>query len=1053
MLCFLKKCLPILLLAITGSYFATAQDKVVTGVVRTADTKEPVAGVTVGIKGTNNKNTATNEKGEFTITVPSNETVLRFSSIGFVFQEFMIGERRTFDVSLEKETRKMEDVVVVGYGSKKRANVLGSVGTVNPKEIEDLPVANLATALVNKVPGISISQTSGKPGSTTNLRIRNPVTFGTTGSINPLYVIDGIAYNDPDGKTFFDNLDATMVESISFLKDAAASVYGSRGANGVVLVTTKKGKPGKPRISYTGGYGISEAGYMPQTLSSYEHAQALNNKYLSRPAWNSLVYAADEMEYLKTHNYNWLEEVWQSSHLQRHAINISGGSDRITFFGGANYYDETGNLQDLFAKRYGLRLGTSAKITDNLTAEVTFNTDNATQDRPTPKGIAAFAGINSDQNDEMNATIGALMLIPRWVPLYIDGKPLYTSAPAWHPLEVQNTNTYARTKSNGQSVTASLNYKVPFVDGLSFRVNYGQNTRTVLGKEYYVTYNLYDFQRTNTSPLTATGVTKQAVVFTNIPTTSNPIRSIKNGNSLRNATDQARSYQFNQSINYKKSFGKHDLDVLLLAEQSESESESYFTSVEGQVIPGVDELWGFTSDKSLWDHASSATETGRASYLGRLNYSFNDRYLLEASMRADASPNFPAGSRWGYFPSVAVGWKISEEEFFKGVHFVDNLKIRFQVGATGSDAVANYQYYERYTQTTGMLFGSVNTNGLNNNRIPNPNITWEKALYKNLGLDGTMLNQKLNFSLDYYHRHNTDMLQTPSSSVPTTLGVAIADQNYAEMKAWGFEGSINYNGRIGKDFTFNVQTNLGWADNKVLQKYYAAASDTGWKYPIGRRTDNGIEGYQATKIFRSQQEVDDFYAKHAGWLINGDSLRVGYLNFEDINGDGRITELDKTRIAPRSGSVFGFGFNLGFGWKGLRLSVNTSLSIGGTRVYDNSARRPPTENQSALSFWNDTWSPTNVNAKYPVINSPLLSEVSSFWIVNGTTMRINNAQLSYNLPQVLKTKYKLPEMRVFVVGTNLWTIINPLDYKDPSSNVAVDYPALRTYTFGLNITL
>lgn len=1054
MLNLFKKCLPIMMLAIIGCFTATAQERVVTGVVRSAETKEPVAGVTVSIKGSSTKMTATNDKGEFTINVPSPETVLRFSSVGFLFQEFMVGDRNTFDVVLAKETRSMEDIVVVGYGVKKRANVLGSVGTVNPKEIEDLPVANLATALVNKVPGVSITPTSGKPGSTTNLRIRNPVTFGTTGSINPLYVIDGIAYNDPDGKVFFDNLDASMIESISFLKDAAASVYGARGANGVVLITTKRGRPGKPRVTYTGSYGVSDAANIPQTLSSYEHAQALNNKYLARSAdWGSLLYTKEEMEYLKTHNYNWLDEVWQHSNLQRHVVNVSGGSERITFFGGANYYNENGNLKDLLAKRYGFRLGTNAKVTDNLTLDVSFSLDNSWQDRPTPKGISSFAGQNSDQNDEMNATIGALMLIPRWVPLYIDGKPVYTSAPGWHPLEVQNTNTYARTKSNGQSVTASLNYKIPFVDGLSFRVNYGQNTRTVLGKEYYVSYNLYDFQRTSTTPLSASGVTRQAVMFTNVPTASNPVRSIKNGNSLREATDQAKSYQLNESINYRKSFGKHDVDLLLLAEQSESTTESFFTSVEGQVIPDVDELWGFTTDRAFWDHASSGSETGRASYLGRLNYSFNDRYLLEASLRADASPNFPPGSRWGYFPSVAVGWKISEEDFFRSVRFVDNLKLRVQVGATGSDAVANYQYYERYTQTTGMVFGNVNTNGLNNNRIPNPDITWEKAKYTNIGMDGTMLKQRFNFSLDYYMRHNTDMLQTPSSSVPTTLGVQIADQNYAEIKAWGFEGSLTYNGNIGKEVKFSIQTNMGWTDNKVLRKFFNAASDTGWKYPIGRRTDNGIEGYKATKIFRTQEEVDDFNSKHPGWTIDGQPLRVGNLNFEDINGDGKITSDDKTRIAPRSGSLFGLGFNVGLQWRSFRLSVNSSLSLGGSRVYDNTARRPPTENQGALNFWKDTWAPENPNARYPVISSPLISDVSSFWVVSGTSWRINNAQLSYTLPASLKTKYRIPELRVFAVGTNLWNIINHQSYKDLGSNVAVDYPVLRTYTFGLNVTL
>jgi TonB-dependent starch-binding outer membrane protein SusC len=1040
-----------LLLFCCSAFFALAQEKTITGKV-VSDDGPPLSGVSVSSKGAT-KSVVTDSEGKFTITVTGNDAILFVSHVGFLSKDVNVGTNNNINITLFKSDKAMDDVVVIGYGAKKRANVLGSVGTVNPKEIEDLPVANLATALVNKVPGVSISQSSGKPGSSTSLRIRNPTTFGTTGSINPLYVIDGIAYNEPEGKEFFDNMDATMVESISFLKDAAASIYGSRGANGVVLITTKKGRPGKPRVSYTGSYGLSMATDLPEILSAYDHATLLNNKYSSRSDWNQFKYTTEEMEYLKTHNYDWLDAVWENGTMNRHTVNVTGGSDKISFFAGANYLKETGNLQDLYATRYGFRIGMNAKITENLSADISFSNDNAIQDRPTPKGISAFAGQNSDQNDEMNATIGALMLIPKWVPMYIDGQPVFTTAPGWHPREVQNTNTYSRTNSRGQNITASLNYKIPMIDGLSFRVSYGQNSRNSLGKEYYVSYNLYDFQRINYSPLSGSGVTKQAVIFTNQPTASNPVRAIRNGNSLRTSSDMAKSYQFNQSLNYQKTIGKHSLDVLVLAEQSESSTEGFFSSVEGQVIPGVDELWGFTSDKTAWDHASSSTETGRASYLGRLNYSFDDKYLLEGVLRADASPNFPPGSRWGYFPSIAVGWKVSQEEFFiNHVPFINDLKIRFQVGLTGSDAVANYQYYERYTQTTGMLFGSTMTNGLNNNRIPNPNITWEKALYKNLGFDGTFFNRKFNFAIDLYHRHNTDMLQSSSSTVPTTLGVAIADQNYAEMKSWGVEGALGYNGKITRDLTYSVQVNAGWADNKVLQKFYGAA-DTGWKNPIGRRTDNGIEGLTATGIFRTQEEVDDFMAKNPGWTIDGQVPRVGFMNFQDVDGDGRITATDRARIAPRSGSIFGAGFNLGLAWKGLKFSVNTSLSIGGSRLYDNSARRPPTENQSALSLWKDSWSPENPNAKYPVIYAPYASEASTMWMVNGTLMRINNMQLSYALPATLSSKLKIPEFRAFLVATNIGDIINNQPYKSSFSNVAVDYPALRTITLGVNVSL
>lgn len=1033
------------------SLLAFAQDKSVTGRVTDLKTGNPMGNVSVRVKN-GTQTTRTDSSGLFTINVPSEESILSFSHVGYSIYETKAGSSGSLSIAMNSTESQMDDVIVVGYGTKKRANVLGSVGSMNPKEIEDIPFTNLSTGLVNKVPGVSVNQTSGKPGATTNLRIRNPTTFGNSGSVEPLYVIDGIAYNNPEGKEFFDNLDATMVDNISFLKDAAASVYGARGANGVILVTTKKGKPGRPRVSYSGSYGVSDAVNVPQTLTAYEHVSLLNNKYRANPTWNTFVYDQSELDYAKGLKNSWFDDTWEASSIQRHTVNISGGSDKITFFGGANYLKETGNLQDLYANKYGFRIGATAKITNELTADISFSNDNSILDRPTPKGITSFAGQSSDQTDQMNATMAALLLIPKWVPMYVDGKPVYTTAPQWHPKELQNTNSYARTNSRGNNITASMNYKVPFIEGLSLRVSYGQNSRTSLGKEYYVSYNLYDFERTGTS-VYPSSPGKQRIIYTNTPTATNSVRSIKNGNSLRMSNDNSKSYQFNQAINYQRTFGKHDIDVLVLAEQSESSAEGFFSSVEGQVIPGVDELWGFTQDRTFYDHASSRSEIGRASYLGRLNYAFMDRYLLEGSFRADASPNFPPGSRWGYFPSVAVGWKISQENFFRNITFVDDLKLRMQVGLTGSDAVRNYQYLERYTQTTGMLFGNTMTNGLNPNAIPNPDITWEKALYTNFGIDGSFLKGKFNASIDVYRRYNTDMLETPTSTVPSTFGATIADRNYSRMKSWGVEGALGYNGKISKDFGFNVQVNFGWTDNKVLRRYYNVNSDTGYKNPIGVRTDRGIEGYIATGILRTQADVDALLAKYPNWRIDGQVPQVGFMNYQDLNGDGVITDADRTRIAERSGNIFGIGLNLGFSWKGLRLSVNSSLGIGGKRSYDNSARRAPTESQNGLSIWKDSWSPENPNAKYPVINSPLIGDISTFWLTDATTWRINNAQLSYSLPAALKTRYKIPEMRLFVVATNLGAIINPQPYKDVNANIAIDYPTLRTVTFGANISL
>lgn len=1052
----ITKGLACLLLLLT-CFTSFAQQRTVTGSVVDPQTSEPLQKVTVSIKGSN-KNTFTDDKGEFSIVVSGNETVLRFTYAGYTYQELAVGAKTALSISMSKDNKQLDDVVVVGYGQKKRANVLGSVATLNPKEIEDLPVANLTTALKNTIPGLSISQTSGKPGSSTSINIRGATTFATGANTEPLFVIDGITYDGntnqvSNGKTAFDNLDATQIESITFLKDAAASIYGARGANGVVLVTTKKGKPGKPSISYSSSYGLSDASKMPEMLTAFEHATLLNNKYKSRSMdilTPDAIYTPEELAYLKTHDYNWVNDTWKSSHLMRHTINVSGGSDKITFFGGANYYKEDGNLSDLYATRYGLRFGSKAKITDNLSTSVTVSTDNAVQNRPTPKGTTI-----TDQGDQLNGTMSALLITPRWIPMYNEGLPVFSAVPGWHPLELQNSGTYAKSSNTGINLNASLDYRVPVIKGLSFNVNYGLNRRMSNGKEYYVKYPLYNFVKQGAKDKSFAGrggsFTVPNVIFTpNL--TASPITYHTNGDNLQLSSAFSNNYQLNESVTYARKFGKHDFNLLLLAEQAESHDETVKTVANVQVISGKDELWAFSSDKSNYDHSSSTGESGRASYLGRLNYSFMDRYLVEAVLRADASPNFPPQSRWGYFPSVAVGWKLSEEKFImEKLSFIDELKLRIQVGLTGNDAVTPYQYYERFSQTTGMLFGTAQTNGLNNNVVPNESITWEKALFKNFGLDGTLLNHRLTFALDYYYKHTTDMLEPSTATVPTTFGGNISNQNHGILNNWGYEASIGYNGTINKDLSFFVSTNFSKTDNKVIDKYYNLQSDTGYLNPIGKRTDRGITGYFATGIMHTQEEVTAWYKDHPGWLIGSDSLRLGAMNFRDIDGDGKISANDQTQIIGRSGSKFGVGFNLGGDWKGLRLSANISLSVGGYRTYDATARASVSETAGALSFWRDSWSPENPYAKYPVAGSTNLNQTSTFWVVDNTSMRVNNMQLSYSLPSSLKTRYKLPQVRFYVVGTNLWNLINKQDYKDLGNNVAVDYPILRTYTFGANV--
>ncbi len=381
----LTRCSLFLLLLLSPCLSLFAQERIITGKVTNQETTEALEGVTVASKGTN-KTSITDSRGEFTIKANRNDSVLVFTHVGFADMQVKIGDKTVITVAMLKSNKQLDDVVVVAYGTQKKSDVLGAVVTFNPKDVVDLPTANLSTALKGMVQGVGITQTSGKPGATTTVNIRGATTFATNGSTSPLFVIDGLVpiiassgSVDPTGKTAFDALDPSQIESITFLKDAAATIYGARGANGVVLVTTKRGKPGKPRLSYSGSYSTETPSKVPPMISGYDQAVLLNNwvqNYKPSAPVAADVYTPQELDSLKAHNYNWFTAIWKPASIQRHTITLSGGSDRLTFFVGGNYYSEKGNLNNVTAKSYGIRLGSTAKIVDGMTVDLTLGLDN-----------------------------------------------------------------------------------------------------------------------------------------------------------------------------------------------------------------------------------------------------------------------------------------------------------------------------------------------------------------------------------------------------------------------------------------------------------------------------------------------------------------------------------------------------------------------------------------------------------------------------------------------------------------------------------------------------
>ncbi|RZK56389.1 MAG: SusC/RagA family TonB-linked outer membrane protein, partial [Pedobacter sp.] len=894
---FLHKFSLFLLLMLLASTVIFAQDRKVTGKV--IDESGPVPGVNVSIKGIPS-NVSTNAEGVYTIQVKSDADVLVFSFIGYVRQQVIVGKQSKIDVTLVSENSTLNDVIVVGYGTKKRSEILGSIATVKAEDIQDLPVPNIAAALRNRLPGVGVSAVSGKPGSSITLNIRNSFASdqaklnGVT--TEPLYVINGITVTREE----FDNLDPTMVEDISFLKDASAAIYGASGAKGVVLITTKVGKVGKPKISYTGFRGVSDATNKPDMLTAYQHASLLNDSYRIGNALPSNMFSDADLNQLKNSTTkSWFDELWDAAAVNRHTLNVSGGSEAITFFAGGNYYDEAGNYGGIRYNKYGFRSGMNAKINSQLSASVSLSVDYSKKESDTYK--------NGGENDQ--AFFQQLITTPLWVPIQIDGKPVNYNNNT-NPLAVIQSGNNIYSKGQGLSINASLDYKPNFLKGLTARLQFGKSNRSGNDNQYVPPYVVYNFKRTGQNNL----------LFTNEVINTTTAVGLAN-TQLAPSTSTSSSYQGIFSLSYNKKIGEHSFDIMAAADQSESSSEGLGVYWRNQLLPGVDEYWAF--DNSTFTLANrNIYETAKRSYIGRANYNFSNKYFFEAIARLDASSNFAPGNRWGLFPTIGLGWALSEEKFIKEkFKFISFMKLRANYGVVGEDRVDSRLWQSRYTvDPNGYSYNETLLSGVNPSIIPNPDISWEKARTLNLGLDASFLNNKFNLGIDVYHRYSYDVFDKGNNeNFPMYAGFEAPLLNYGERVSWGSEFSVGYQTKLSKDWGFNSNVNFGFTNYRTDKMFYNQFQlwDNTYpdlKYMFGtdpRKYNSSNYGLISKGMLRTQADVDALLNKYPTYTINSKVPQVGWLYYEDINGDGKITEKDQTTMYESTNSKIGFGINLG----------------------------------------------------------------------------------------------------------------------------------------------
>jgi len=1084
---------------------ALAQDKTIKGTV-VDENGEPIIGASVTAKGATSKATVTDLNGEYTLSVPKDAKVT-VSFIGYKSQVTTGGK-----IAMKQDETTLEEVVVVGYGAQKKAHLTGSIATVPMDEIKDLSAGGLASTLSGLINGVSVSGGMSRPGENATIHVRDTNSLSVVGSESqqPLFVIDGYIYpNDVKvgnstqnlGAEAFNNLDPSEVESISVLKDASAAVYGARAANGVILVTTKKGKMGTPSISYSGTFGFADEVARPKMLSAYNYGRLYNAVADADPTKTDLnrktgLYQADELEAMKGLNYDLLDKYWKVATTAKHSVNLSGATDKANYFAGISYFDQNANLGNLDYNRWNYRAGVDVSVSKWLKAGMSVSGDYGKKNTPYIK----VGGSSSEKDYTL------LLTRPRYIPETVGGYAIsaygisntqQNDDQEYSYSLMQNNGDYSRSMNSNLTVNGNVEYDFGWnkiLNGLKLRLSYAKSINSDKTNQFGSTYDIYNMvNRTGSGSHLYTPVGDGD--YNSYLTESNLLKqTIANGDpsQLNRSMTRTDNYQINFTASYSRDFGKHHVGGLFSIEKSEAESEYLYAMVSNPYDFTTGQSNSAIGDTKVVTFTRS--ESGTMSYIGRLNYAYSGKYLFEVLLRSDASTKFAPNNYWGLFPSASAGWIISEEEWFKkAAPWIEFLKVRASLGLTGRDNAPPWQWVQVYAQDAdkGVVFGSsTNTDASNritinkNNSAINRDIRWDKAYKANVGVDMNVLDSRLQMTFEAYREWNRDMLMSIAQIVPGTVGTQSADLNLGEMDSWGYEVGLTWRDKIGKDFKYHIGINTGYGDNKVLNMDFK--KDYIYRQiQKGGRSDIGTWGMQCLGMFRSFQDIEEYFTKYNITSYLGmakDKVRPGMLIYKDVRGaqqtDGTyaapdgIVDKDNDQVALSSRSnPYGFTSNFGAEWKNFSISAQVNASWGGYSLIPSSALKPGDglEFTNVPSFWNpdnmyvyqdvidgsgNMILAQNRNAKYPnMAYSSVNSMSSSFWRVSGTRVRLNRVTLAYSVPSSFIKKVGIQSARINVTGQNLLSLYNPYpdNFIDPMNSYNA-YPTLRQFTVGVNLT-
>lgn len=1000
-----------------NSFATTQQAGICKGLVKDA-TGGSVIGASVVVKGTTN-GTITDFDGNFSLDGIKKGDVIVISYVGYQTQEIK-WNGSPLNVILKEDSKTLSEVVVVGYGTQKKANLSGSVAMVDSKELENRPIQNVSSGLQGLMPGVAITGTNGAPGQDAGkIRVRG---IGTLNEAGPYILVDGIETGTLSA------VDPNDIESISVLKDAAsAAIYGSKAANGVVLITTKRGKTGQTKISYSGYLSFQNATNMIERMGSYEYASLLNQALEAEGM--SKRFNDTELQKFKDGNdplypdTDWYDLAYKTGVQHRHNVNINGGSENVKYMASLGYLNQTGILPNAGREQFNARTNLDMKINKRLSARMNLSfIKNDYSD-----ASSAYYGGSSDQ------IIRQLNLIAPWiVARYDDGT--WGTISDGSPIAWLDSGMKVNRDNYNFSGMAAVDYEI--FDGLKLTLQ-GAYVNNLQNYNYFQKYIKYN----------------------------------ENKESDPSQLDE-RFYKWDRTnydalLNYNKNFGKHNIKGLL-GWHTEKYNYKYQKAVRKK-FPNNELTDMNAGDASTQSNEGYTAELAMISWFARINYDFAGKYLLEANIRADASSRFAEGHRWGYFPSFSGAWRISEEAFMESAKdsWLSGLKIRASWGQLGNqDALSgsNNDYYpalNTYNLDSKYAFGGSLNSGYYQRKYRLETISWEKASTWGVGVDFTLFN-KLNGSLDYYNRKTTGIIM--DVTVPKEFALDAYKDNVGSMRNSGIEINLSYNTKIGQ-VDFGIAGNFSYNKNEILDlgggdpnKYLDATNGYSQRNKVGEAM-NSYYIYRADGFFNSQEEADAYTAKYGNPF--GKTFKAGDLRYVDTNKDGKLTADDREYCGSSDPKII-YGFNINAGWKGIDLSLMFNGAAGVKRLFDGYEVYGNFSGDAAhpATIWRDAWTPDNHDASMPRIfydtnsASSSRSVQSDFWLQDTSYLRLKNLQLGYTLPKGWLNSVGVENIRIYYSVENLLTFDKMKINIDPESTSQrlSSYPLLRTHAFGVNVT-